>query len=49
MNGVDGIDISWESDVQEAMEDVGEETQEAWSDAKQETKKAWGSLKDEFD
>ena len=46
---MDGILISCESNVQEAMEDVGEETQEAWSDAKQETKEAWGSIKDKFD
>jgi hypothetical protein len=47
--GVDGIVITWESEVGEAIEEVGEETQEALSDAKQETKKAWGSLKDKFD
>jgi hypothetical protein len=47
--GVDGIVISWGSDVGEAIEEVGEETQEALSDAKQETKEAWGSLKDKFD
>jgi hypothetical protein len=47
--GVDGIVISWESEVGEAIHEAGEETKEAWGDAKQETKEAWGSLKDKFD
>jgi hypothetical protein len=46
--GVDGIVITWESDVQEAVEEAGEETQEALSDAKEETEEAWGSVKDKF-
>jgi len=46
--GVDGIIITWESDVQEAVEEAKEETQEALSDAKEETKEAWGSVKDKF-
>lgn len=47
--GVDGIVITWESEVLEAAEEAGEETREALSDAKQETKEAWGSLEDKFD
>jgi len=46
--GVDGIVITWESGVQEAVGEVKEETQEAWSDTKEETKEAWGSVKDTF-
>jgi hypothetical protein len=48
MGGVDGIVITWESDVQEAIEEAKEETQEALSDAKEETEEAWGSVKDKF-
>ncbi len=46
--GVDGIIITWEGDVQEAVGEAKEETQEALSDAKEETKEAWGSVKDKF-
>jgi hypothetical protein len=47
--GVDGIVITWESDVQEAAGEVKEGTQEAWSDVKGETKKGWKSVKGKFD
>ena len=46
--GVDGIVITWESDVQESVRDAKEGTQEAWDDTKQGTKKAWGSVKEKF-
>ena len=42
--GVDGIIITWESDIQEVKED----TREALDDAKNGTQKAWGSVKDKF-
>ena len=46
--GVDGIVITWESDVQESVRDAKEGTQEAWDDTKQGSKKAWGSVKEKF-
>jgi hypothetical protein len=46
--GVDGIVITWESDVQQAVGKVKEDTQEAWGEAREGTKKAWGSVKDKF-
>ena len=42
--GVDGIIITWESDIQEVKQD----TREALGDAKNGTRKAWGSVKDKF-
>jgi hypothetical protein len=43
--GVDGIVITWESDVQEVKQD----TQRALDNAGQKTEKAWGSVKRAFD
>jgi hypothetical protein len=47
--GVDGIVITWESDVQRSIRDAKQGTQEAWDDTKQETKKAWRSVKEKLD
>ncbi|MBW1686650.1 MAG: hypothetical protein JRS35_16490 [Deltaproteobacteria bacterium] len=46
--GVDGIVITWESDVQESIRGAKQGTQEAWDDTKQGSKKAWGSVKEKF-
>ena len=47
--GVDGIVITWESDVQESIRGAKQGTQEAWDDTKQGSKKAWGSVKEKFE
>ena len=44
--GVDGIVITWESDVQKSIRGAKQGTREAWDDAKQGTKKAWRSVKE---
>jgi hypothetical protein len=46
--GVDGIVITWESDVQRSIQGAKQGTQEAWDDTKKGTKKAWGSVKEKF-
>jgi hypothetical protein len=46
--GVDGIIITWEADVQEAVAEVAEGTEEALDDTKDGSKKAWKSTKDAF-
>jgi hypothetical protein len=46
--GVDGIVITWESDVQESIRSAKQGTQEAWDDTKQGSKKAWRSVKEKF-
>jgi hypothetical protein len=46
--GVDGIVITFDEDVQEAMQDVKEGSQEAWSDVKEGSSDAWKSAKDAF-
>jgi len=47
--GVDGIVITWESDVQRSIRDAKQGTQQAVDDAKAGSKKAWRSVKDKFE
>ena len=46
--GVDGIVITFDEDVQEAVQDVKEGSEEAWSDVKEGSGNAWKSAKDAF-
>jgi hypothetical protein len=47
--GVDGIVITWESDVQRNIRDAKQDTRQAVDDAKKETKKVWNSVTGKFE
>jgi len=47
--GVDGIVITWESDVQHSIRDAKQGTEQAWDETKTGTKKAWRSVKEKFE